>query len=262
MSVKANRVINILTLISAAFTFTCYVFYILGGTVLSDSGGVFVTATALLITTLPIIFAKFIKKYTHKLYYPLKIIYCSCLCIYMICFIVFSSVISFHKNQSPVYDSRQTVIIVCGSKVNGYTPGNILLTRLDAAYEILTDRPDSVCILSGGQGEDETVSESECMASYLIDKGIPATRLIKEDRSRNTEQNIEFSIDVMKKNNISTDSNIICISSDYHILRVSLIAEQNGLDVQCVAAKTPSAIKYISGLVRELMSYVKYFVFK
>lgn len=262
MSERINKTLSIIAIVSASFTFICYVFYIFGGTVASDSGGVFVSVFMLGFSSLPLIFAKFIKKVTGRFFNALKIIYTLCLSFYMIFFLVFSSIIVFNSEKEPVYNSKQTLIIVCGSKVDGYTPGELLKPRLDKAYEILLENPDALCIVSGGQGDDESISEALCMKTYLVAMGIPSTRIYMEDQSRNTEENIEYSIKIMKEKGISTESNIICVSSDFHTPRVALIANEYGLDVQCASATSPSVIKYLSSLVREFMSYIKYFIFK
>ena len=84
MTAKKERLLNFIIIFSAAFTFLCYFFYLLGGTVLSDSGGLFVVLFVFLGTTLPIIFSKQIKKILKKAYPILKMIYCAGLCLYMI----------------------------------------------------------------------------------------------------------------------------------------------------------------------------------
>ena len=262
MSRKFDKILNTIILICAAFAFICYVFYLIGGTAHSDFGGIFVTVFIFLITTLPIIFRKFIKRITKKLYNPLKIFYGACLLLYTIVFIVFSVMILSYSNAEPTFDSRQTVVVVCGSKVNGYEPGEALKKRLDAAYEILLMDDDALCILSGGQGEDETIPEAECMRAYLEAKGIEAERLIKEDKSRNTDENIEYSIKVMEENDISLESNFIFVSSRFHIPRVLMIAAEHGLSAQGAGAVTPFSVYSISRLVRELMSYLFHFIFR
>ncbi|MBE6544279.1 MAG: YdcF family protein [Ruminococcaceae bacterium] len=262
MTAKKERLLNFIIIFSAAFTFLCYFFYLLGGTVLSDSGGLFVVLFVFLGTTLPIIFSKQIKKILKKAYPILKMIYCAGLCLYMICFLIFTGVIVFHNNTPITFDSRQTVLIVCGSKAYGYTPGDILESRLEKAYEILSSDSHALCIVSGGQGDDETISEAECMRAYLVKHGIDSSRIILEDRSRNTAENIKYSIEVMKNNSIPLDSNIICVSSDFHTQRVALVAVDNGLDIQCASAESPTAIRFLSCLVREFMSYIKYFIFR
>ena len=65
-----------------------------------------------------------------------------------------------------------TTVIVLGCKAKGEKPSRMLRYRLNTAYDYLSENQDAVCILSGGQGEDEIITEAECMYNYLVDKGI------------------------------------------------------------------------------------------
>ena len=72
-------------------------------------------------------------------------------------------------------------------------PRAALKYRLDEAVEYLEDNPKTICIVSGGQGANEPYSEAEGMAQYLKEQGIAASRILLEDKSLNTEQNMEYS---------------------------------------------------------------------
>lgn len=84
-------------------------------------------------------------------------------------------------------------LIVLGSQVRGRRPSDNLQKRLDAALRYLRENPNTKAVLSGGQGDDEEISEAQAMADFLTAEGIDAGRLILEDRSRNTEENLRFS---------------------------------------------------------------------
>ena len=64
----------------------------------------------------------------------------------------------------------ETVMIVLGCGVNGDRPSLMLTERLDAACDYLNTHEEVVCILSGGQGKGENISEAECMYRYLTEK--------------------------------------------------------------------------------------------
>jgi len=48
-------------------------------------------------------------------------------------------------------------------------------------------------ITSGGRGADEARSEASAMAEYLVDHGIPAERILLEDQSTTTLENLRNS---------------------------------------------------------------------
>lgn len=253
-----NHVINILTVMGALFLALCYILYLSGGTALSDSGGLFVSITAIIIAVLPIVAYPIVKKL--KFFKILRILYCIALLSYMVIFIIFSIVILSSYDSDLQIEDDEDLIIVCGCYTNGYTPSDKLKSRLDTAYRLLCDNPEAVCIVSGGKGDDETVSEAESMRKYLVDLGIDENRIIKEDKSRDTSENIINSIEKMKENGISFDSKVVCVSSDFHAVRVAMIAKEHGLNARSAGAPSPDSTLLFSSLVREFMSYVRYFL--
>lgn len=135
------------------------------------------------------------------------------------------------------YPEGKTTVIVLGCKVKGDQPSRMLRHRLDAAYEYLCENEDAVCIVSGGQGKDEVMSEAECMYGYLINKGISANRLYMEDKSENTEQNLKFSKKIIDERKLCGD--ITIVTNGFHQYRASYIAKKAGFEkVFSIPAKT------------------------
>ena len=89
--------------------------------------------------------------------------------------------------------SENATVVVLGCRAYGSRPSIMLASRLDAAYEYLTEHPDAICIVSGGQGPDESMPEAECMYLYLTEKGIAPERIYQENRSTSTRENLLFS---------------------------------------------------------------------
>ncbi|MBQ1193453.1 MAG: YdcF family protein [Lachnospiraceae bacterium] len=129
-----------------------------------------------------------------------------------------------------------STLIVLGCKVNGEQPTLMLRERLDAAYEFLIANEDSLCILSGGKGNGEDISEAECMYKYLIDKGIRSSRLYIEDKSTSTRENLAFSYKIIEKYDLP--KNIAIATNEFHIYRAGIIAEELGLEYTSVSAST------------------------
>lgn len=122
-----------------------------------------------------------------------------------------------------------TTIIVLGCKVRGESPSLMLRKRIMAACEYLSENPEAVCIASGGQGSDELISEAECIKRVLVENGISSDRIILEDRSTSTDENIRFSMEKMRENGLS--GSVTIVSSEYHLLRASMIGSKYGLEV-------------------------------
>lgn len=131
---------------------------------------------------------------------------------------------------------ENATLIVLGCKVYGEHASRSLRERLDAALIYLEENPDSQCIVSGGMGEGEKISEAECMYRYLIKKGIHFSRIIKEDKSTSTRENLRFSKKIIEERGLS--KNIAIATSDYHQYRASKIAKTLGFSVGAVPGHT------------------------
>lgn len=114
-------------------------------------------------------------------------------------------------------------LIVLGAKVNPNGPSLTLQKRIDAAYEYLAQHPDTIVIASGGQGWDEPMSEARCIANELIAMGISADRILLEDRSTDTAENIQYSRKLIDD---SPDTTVLVLSNDFHCFRASGIARR------------------------------------
>ena len=72
-------------------------------------------------------------------------------------------------------------------------------SRLEVAVPYLTKYPHVKVIVSGGQGPDEDRTEASVMQDYLEQHGIDATRIIIEDQSTSTYENLVFSKNYYQK---------------------------------------------------------------
>lgn len=127
-------------------------------------------------------------------------------------------------------------VIVLGCQVRGEEPSLMLQRRLDAALEVLEQHPEAVCVTSGGQGSGEDISEAEAMRRYLIKRGVAPERIIREDRSVSTRENIRFSAELLKERGISRA--VIC-TNDFHQYRAGIYAKRSGITAGHHSGKTP-----------------------
>lgn len=132
---------------------------------------------------------------------------------------------------------ENSTLVVLGCQVNGTTPSKMLRIRLQTAYDYLVENPDTKCIVSGGQGSNERISEAQCMYNWLTEKGISADRIYIEDKSTNTDENIEFSKQIIEKENLN--KNLAIVTDGFHEFRASIIAAKHGCSSGAVSAPTP-----------------------
>jgi len=152
-------------------------------------------------------------------------------------------------------------LILLGAGVNGTTPSASLQERIDAAAEYLQQHPQVQCILSGGQGDGEDISEAECMFRALTAKGIAPERLWLEDRSTSTKENLAFSLAVIREKTGGTPSEVGILSSSYHLYRAGRFAREQGVEPICIGAKTRRPELFVSYFVREIFAVCFYSVF-
>lgn len=131
--------------------------------------------------------------------------------------------------------NEQTVIVL-GCRVKGETPSKALIKRCQAAEKYMKSNRNATAILSGGQGEDENISEAECMYHLLIKSGIDSKRLIKEEKSTSTYENFLYSNKIIIERDLS--KNIAIATSEYHIFRAKLYANKLDLKASSLPAKS------------------------
>ncbi|WP_431683262.1 YdcF family protein [Kitasatospora sp. KL5] len=116
----------------------------------------------------------------------------------------------------------------------------LLAARLDLALALCTAQaehgPPPVLVVSGGKGGDEQLSEAEAMARYAAEQGHPADAVLREDRSRNTEENLRFSNLLMREQR--PEYRCTVVTSNFHVLRTALAARHAGVPGRVVGAPT------------------------
>lgn len=153
------------------------------------------------------------------------------------------------------HPSENTTAVVLGCSVRGTKPSTVLEERMDAAYDYLIENPEAYCVLSGGQGRGEDISEAECMYRYLTERGIEEERLFCEDASTTTEENLQFSQKLLEEQGITGD--ITIVTSEFHAYRAAKMAERLGMN----SYSTPSHTFFVylpTYYVRELYGILYY----
>lgn len=169
-------------------------------------------------------------------------------------------------------------IIVLGAGIKSETePGETLRLRLDKAIEYMENNERTMAVLSGGRGSDEPCEEANTMAYYMIKRGIAPSRLYLELQSRDTSENIAYSVALiedqrerkLKANPKPTKapgpalkaetrpSTIGILTNDFHLYRALQTAKREGLEGCCgIAARTPAFLT-VHLYVREFFAVIK-----
>lgn len=152
-------------------------------------------------------------------------------------------------------------VIVLGAGLKGDVPTLSLRNRLDAALEWLEAHPDCVAVVSGGQGPGENMPEGEAMGIWLEARGIEPERIIVEDKSTSTMENLENSFALIREAGGEPDGNCAIITSEYHLCRAKLMARSLGVEAWGVAAHTSWPSLMLNYFIREAFAVTYYRIF-
>jgi uncharacterized SAM-binding protein YcdF (DUF218 family) len=140
---------------------------------------------------------------------------------------------------------KPDVILVLGSSTPKGKPSPALTERLKLAYQLALQHPQAVVVVSGGVDFRQTVSEAQVMAGYLEAMGLPKNRILLEDKSTSTQENLSFSGRVLKHIGHSESSPTVIVTSDFHTPRAARIALKVGWrQIRTVGAPTPLYMRY------------------
>ena len=151
-------------------------------------------------------------------------------------------------------ESNLDYIIVLGAQVlNDGSPSVILLTRLEKTLAYLNEHPGTICIVTGGKGKNEPITEALAMKKYLLSKGITESRIITENNSSNTSENISNSMKIIDLKN----KNIGIVTNDFHVYRAIKIAKKCNINkVFGIPCETPRMF-LPNNMLREFFGILK-----
>ena len=153
---------------------------------------------------------------------------------------------------------NEKTVIVLGCQVTGKTPSLMLYDRMTAALEYVNANDDCVVIASGGKGPGEQISEAEAIKTFLVNKGVDENRIILEDKSTDTKENIAFSANLIQEKGLSKD---VAIATDgFHQFRAAYFAKQNNLEFSSLPCKTRWYVT-ASDYSREILAVIKMLIF-
>lgn len=155
------------------------------------------------------------------------------------------NLIHLKKNRNADY------IVVLGSGIIGKKVTPLLAARIERGMELLYSNPNAVLIMSGGQGPGEDIPESVAMAAYAVGKGVDAERIIMEQKSVSTEENLLFSRKLIDKE----APKIVIVTTAYHVFRALILAKQQGIKCVGFGARTKWYFT-LNALIREFIGYL------
>ncbi len=166
---------------------------------------------------------------------------------------------SFQKNMD-----KADYTIILGAGIRGETMTATLKFRVDTAIEYANANEDYGYIVpSGGQGPGESITEAEAMKRYLVKYSIKSENILKEERSTDTYENLEYSKKIIEEHsgkNIE-ELNVKVISSGFHLLRSKMLCKELGYKNVTYCASPIWSIFIPNYYIREFVGFYKMLIF-
>lgn len=126
--------------------------------------------------------------------------------------------------------------IVLGLALENGKPQDDLLSRLDVAVEYLGENPEATLILTGGNPDENGMTEAAVMRELLLERGVPDEKMILEDRAATTKENFKNTAQLL-----DPADPVVLISSNYHMDRAVNTAKSAGFS-DIVRLPAPSSL--------------------
>lgn len=157
----------------------------------------------------------------------------------------------------PAFDKDYILILGCQIRKDG-TLTKLLQSRADRAVEFATMQREATgreitFVPSGGQGLDEVMPEAQAIKNYLLSIGIPEERILPEDKSVNTLENLTNSMELIREHTTVSSPKVAFSTTNYHVFRAGMFAAQQGFNLDGIGSPTKSYF-WINAFIREFIA--------
>lgn len=159
--------------------------------------------------------------------------------------------------QSGVWTAQPKAILILGSGSPDCAPSAVGKARLDMGFKLAQQFSDTPVVVTGGKSPFKECSEGEIMGNYLRAQGLAAGRVVQEEASTSTHENMLFSKPFLEQAGVHPETDAVAIvTNHFHAPRSLAIARRAGYaHSYTVGAHTPLATRYNIWL-REYFAYI------
>lgn len=160
-------------------------------------------------------------------------------------------------------EAEPATMLILGCQVYPWGPSVLLKDRLDEALVYLEDHSSMTIVVSGGQGPDEHISEAACMRDYLVEAGVEAERILVEDQSHNTVENITYSARLMQEHDLDMEQGVLIVSNGFHLTRARMLWDRvtgEGEYLSTLAAPSSHLPSRLWMYIREPLALAKSYI--
>ena len=145
--------------------------------------------------------------------------------------IYYVSKVAIHSSSEVV---PETWIMLLGLKLKSDTPAIDYIVRMDRVISVYKKFPHIRILALGGRTGFNKLTEAEVAKDYFISAGIDESRIISEQKSTHTLENLQFSRKLTLDNGLEK---IVLISNRYHLARCQAMVTYMGLPHMLCAAE-------------------------
>ena len=171
--------------------------------------------------------------------------------------VIFVSVLAIYGNRSTTtFD--EDVIIVLGAGTNVANPASPLARRMDTVVYYFERNPNAYVVVCGGLGARAAITEAEAMARHLHERGIPLERILPENLSTSTLENLTFAQEILNEH-FPEGFSAVVVSNNFHMFRTVSTARRIGMDVNHLGASTPFHL-LTENYLREMLAVINFWI--
>lgn len=244
-----EKIMIVLGLISILYFIMCFFAF----NIIVNFSAFFLLVGFILIITGILGISRLRQKYKDKIIMRIFKVFISFI---FIVFVIVEGCIIYSANKD--IKDKPDYIMILGGGIRGKSMLLIQLQRTEKALEFIKKNPDVKIIVSGGQGPGEDISEAESMKDYLIKHGVNSENIIKEDKSKNTMENMKYTAKILKTIDNRSNLKIGIVTSNFHIFRAKFLAKRVGLDAEGIPAPS-NELLLPNFAVRECFAIIKSF---
>ena len=150
-------------------------------------------------------------------------------------------------------NTKTDIAVIYGNTVHeDGTLSERLKARLHRGIQLYNDSLTDLLFVSGGLGK-EGFYEGDKMQEYLIEKGIPAEKIVVDNQGNNTQLTTQ---NFVKK--FGTKKSVVVVSQYHHISRAKLAFRKVGFKQVTGAHADYFEIRDIYSCIREFFGYYSY----
>ena len=163
---------------------------------------------------------------------PRPVIFAAKLCLGagLALFLSVETLVLWGMGQAAPEEPELDYVIVLGAGLNGERPSHTLELRLEHALSYLQEHPRTKVLVTGGLNASASVTEAQAMENWLLEKGVEPRRILTEDRSTTTAENMQFGFPILLEDADGTGNKDVLFvgiaTSDFHVFRSLCLASR------------------------------------